>query len=236
MSFARRWAGSLIGLWWRLIRFGFRLLYNELAFTYDTVSKIVSLGAWRCWQRAAIKHLGVKPGELVLELAHGTGDLQLDLKAAGYLTVGCDLSPYMGRIARAKLLRNGLTAPLVRGRAQRLPFASERFPVVVATFPTSFILEAGTLQEINRVLFPGGRLVVVPNGRFIGGGIVRRFLEWLYRITGQRKGPVEGGLHAELHTRFAEYGFELRFTEEPCPRSVAQVVIAIKHEEVLTTL
>jgi ubiquinone/menaquinone biosynthesis C-methylase UbiE len=236
MSFAKRWGGSLIRLWWRLIRFGFRLLYNEFAFTYDTVSKIVSMGAWRCWQRATIKHLGIEPGGLVLELAHGTGDLQLDLKAAGYLTVGCDLSPYMGRIARAKLLRNGLTAPLIRGRAQQLPFASERFPVVVATFPTSFILEASTLREINRVLLPGGRLVIVPNGKFTGGGILRRFLEWLYRITGQRSGPVESNLHTELHTLFAQYGFELHFAEESCPRSVAQVVIATRRDPVLTTL
>jgi hypothetical protein len=49
-------------LWWGLVRFGFRLLYNEFAFTYDTVSKVVSLGAWRCWQRAALKYLAVPPG------------------------------------------------------------------------------------------------------------------------------------------------------------------------------
>jgi hypothetical protein len=48
---------SAPSLWWRLVRFGFRLLYNEFAFSYDLVSKVVSLGAWRCWQQSALKHL-----------------------------------------------------------------------------------------------------------------------------------------------------------------------------------
>ena len=67
--------------WWALVRFGFRLLYNELAFTYDTVSWVVSLGAWRCWVDAALAHLdGQSP---VLELAHGPGNLHIDLALAG---------------------------------------------------------------------------------------------------------------------------------------------------------
>jgi ubiquinone/menaquinone biosynthesis C-methylase UbiE len=77
-------------LWRRLLRFGFRLLYNELAFTYDMVSAVVSLGAWRCWTRAALRQLA--SDGLILELAHGTGNLQLDLAAAGRRSVGFDLS------------------------------------------------------------------------------------------------------------------------------------------------
>ena len=89
-------------LWWSLVRFGFRLLYNEMAFTYDWVSWLVSFGQWRRWQRAALRYLNARPDELVLELAHGTGSLHLDMRARGYRTIGLDLSPYMGRIASRK--------------------------------------------------------------------------------------------------------------------------------------
>ncbi|NWG16570.1 MAG: methyltransferase domain-containing protein, partial [Chloroflexi bacterium] len=148
-------------LWRRLVGLGFRLLYNELAFTYDWVSVVVSLGAWRCWQRAALPHLGAPPGARVLELAHGTGNLQLDLYALGYMPVGYDLSPYMGRIARRKLSRRGLSPRLARGRAQQLPFAAASFAAVVCTFPTDFIFQPETLRETHRILREDGHLIIV---------------------------------------------------------------------------
>src|SRR5437868_2620777 len=92
-----------------LLRFGFRLLYNEMAFTYDLVSWIVSLGEWRSWQRAALKHLNAPPGSRILEVAHGTANLQLDLRAQGYDSIGLDLSKYMGQIARRKLIKHRIT-------------------------------------------------------------------------------------------------------------------------------
>src|SRR5258708_31450629 len=104
---------GLAGAWWSLVHFGFRLLYNEMAFTYDSVSWIVSMGEWRSWQRAALKHLNVGPGTRVLELAHGTGNLQIDLHAAGLNPIGLDFSPYMGRIARDKLTRHRVPYTLV---------------------------------------------------------------------------------------------------------------------------
>ena len=209
--------------WWKLVRFGFRLLYNEMAFTYDTVSSVVSLGAWRCWQRAALDYLEAQQGDLVLELAHGTGNLQLDLIEAGYQTIGYDLSPYMGRIAKAKLQQQGATARLVRGKAQQLPFPTQTFKAVISTFPTDFIFAPETLREINRILRDDGQLIIVPNGVLTGGGWAEGGMEWLYRITGQR------GEHGNaIAPFFAAYGFDASFHEERCPRSMAQVIVARK--------
>jgi ubiquinone/menaquinone biosynthesis C-methylase UbiE len=220
-----RWIANL---WWGIIHFGFRLLYNELAFTYDIVSKIVSLGSWRCWQRAVLKHFDIEPGALVLELAHGTGDLQIDLINAGYKTIGYDLSPYMGRIAQRKLKRNGLPSTLVQGRAQQLPFADISFDVVVSTFPTEFIIAEETLREVNRVLKDNGRFVIVSVGMFTGGGIIKSFLEWLYRITGQR-----GEIRDEVAAIFVKNGFEIEFVQEKCPRSFVQLIVGVRspHEQ-----
>ncbi len=212
-----------MNLWWRLVRFGFRLLYNEMAFTYDSVSWVVSLGAWRCWQRMSLKYLDLEDGGLVLELAHGTGNLLLDLHTSGYRTVGYDLSAYMGRIARNKLMKRGAPVNLVRGRAQQLPFAPMTFSAVVCTFPTAFIITPETLREVHRVLRADGSFVVVAAGILRKGGVVRSFLEWLYRITGQRE---KSGFDAV--TYLADYGFAAEVFQENCPRSVAHLIVARK--------
>jgi ubiquinone/menaquinone biosynthesis C-methylase UbiE len=209
--------------WWRLVRFGFRLLYNEMAFTYDLVSRFVSLGAWRSWQRTSLNHLPAPETGMILELAHGTGDLEIDLHAAGYRAIGFDLSPHMGRIAQRKLRRQKITPWLVRGKAQALPFADASFTAVVSTFPTDFFIVSETLRDVHRVLQPGGRYVIVVNGVLTGRGISRRFLEWLYRITGQR-----GERSADMIGLFAKYQFDAALHEEACPGSIAQVIVATR--------
>ncbi|MCU0497942.1 MAG: methyltransferase domain-containing protein [Anaerolineae bacterium] len=212
--------------WWSLVRFGFRLLYNELAFTYDWVSRIVSLGAWRCWQRSALKHLPAQG--VILELAHGTGDLQIDLHAAGYHTViGYDLSPYMGRITQRKLTHNGITPRLTRGMAQALPFSNATFDAIVCTFPTPFIFERVTLDELYRVMRPNSRLIIVISGTFTAGGVLIRLLEGLYRITGQRADRSANEiLFQQVIDRFQNTGFQARLTREPCQHSEALVILA----------
>src|SRR6185295_2766775 len=108
-------------------------------------------------------------GARILELAHGTGELEIDLYNAGFRVIGYDLSPYMGRIAQRKLKAQGIKANLVRGMAQKLPFQDGAFSAIVSTFPTNFIFAPETLNEVHRVLQPQGRLVIVPGGSLIGG-------------------------------------------------------------------
>ena len=223
----QRLIASINTAWWSLVKFGFRLLYNEFAFTYDIVSKVVSLGAWRCWQRSGLNHLPPPDAGVILELAHGTGDMQIDLKARGYKRVGYDLSRQMGRIAWRKLARQGISPDLVRGDAQKLPFRTAQFPAVLSTFPTNFILMETTLAEIHRVLKADGLLVVVSNGALVSGGVLRSFLEWLYRITGQREGQDSHAM-AYLHELLDRHGFMLEVVYEHCPRSVATVLIIRK--------
>ena len=211
----------MFSLWWRLIRFGFRLLYNEFAWTYDTVSKVVSLGQWRSWQRAGIPHLNLEQGQSVLELAHGTGNMQIDLLSAGFRPIGLDLSRTMGRIAHRKLRRLGLPANLVRGNAFRLPFGDRSFDAVFSTFPTEFFIQPDTLSEVRRVLKPGGRFVVVINGLLTGRQVSARTLEWLYRITGQR-GPWPD----EPQKHFENAGLTYHYRVEEQPHSQVLMIIA----------
>lgn len=213
----------MANLWWRLVRFGFYLLYNQLAFTYDLVSFIASLGAWRCWQRTALRYLPPPADGLILELAHGTGNLQVDLIQAGYKAMGCDLSPYMGRIAREKLRKAGLPVRLARANASHLPYPSETYAAVISTFPTAFITLPAVLEEIYRVLQPGGLLIIVPGAAFTGGSVFSRLLEWLYRITGQRED------HSFSFTDWLdEAGFESRIALENCPYSQVTLILGRK--------
>jgi ubiquinone/menaquinone biosynthesis C-methylase UbiE len=101
--------------------------------------------------------------------------------------VGLDLSVTMGRHARRRLGRAGLPVPLVRARAQALPFRDEYFDTIVATFPTGFIIDLRTLREATRNLRADGHLVVALGARFEGEGLIASFLTWLYRVTGQNE-------------------------------------------------
>ncbi len=204
----------------RFLRFAFHLLYNQLAWTYDLVAWLVSFGDWAAWRRAAALFLQEGPS---LELAYGTGGLMADLTARGLPLVGLDLSPTMAHLARGRLVGRGLPVRLVRGRAQTLPFPDGAFANVIATFPTDFILASQTLEAIIRVLRPGGRLVIVVVGTLRGPDFPRRFVEWLYRITGQREIPQPGPLE-----RLGAAGFDARWEEASVEGATALVLVATR--------
>jgi ubiquinone/menaquinone biosynthesis C-methylase UbiE len=176
-------------LWWTVVRTMFRLLYGPFAWSYDGVAWLVSLGQWTAWGRVALRYLEGRP---VLELAHGPGHLLATMTREGLAPVGLDLSPQMGRLARRRLRRAGLPLRLVRARAQALPFRDRAFSGVVSTFPTEFILDPRAIGEAVRVLSPEGTLAVVAAARLTGRDPLSAFLEWLYRVTGQRE-PLPRG-------------------------------------------
>ncbi|MCY3914839.1 MAG: class I SAM-dependent methyltransferase [Chloroflexi bacterium] len=209
----------------RIRRFGFRLLYNEMASTYDVVSWIVSLGQWRCWQRSIFPFLGPPKVDAVLELAHGTGDLQVDLLGAGYRTVALDLSPAMGRIAQRKLWRKRLHTPILRADVCRLPLKSSSFAAIVCTFPTAFVFRPDMLAELKRVLTRDGSADFVLTGQLNGGGPVKALIRGVYRVTGQ-KSEMLGEDY--LHDFFGEHGFDAQIELVDCKGSTAQVVMLQK--------
>jgi ubiquinone/menaquinone biosynthesis C-methylase UbiE len=222
-------------MWLRLVRFGFFLLYNHFAWTYDLVSWVVSLGEWRAWTNAGISHLPKHPTQPthVLEIAHGPGHMLLALKKAGFDVVGLDLSPFMGRQAQRRLQKAGLSVPLVQGDVSRLPFNAGIFHHVYSTFPTDFIIAPTTLQAVHRVLQPNGRFVIIPVAQLKGANILVRFLEWLYVITGQRQQPPTTSQHQlanhnPLIIQLQNAGFSVSSEQVNLNRSLVTVVIADK--------
>lgn len=169
-----------------LIKLGFHLLYHQFAWTYDLVAWLVSWGQWAAWRRLAL--LFLQPGP-TLELAYGTGGFFVDLCQHGYHPVGIDVSPYMARLAQRRLQQKQLPPSLCQAAAQKLPFPACYFMNIVATFPTDYIFDPNTLQEIERVLHPQGQLVVVLEGQLRAPYLLQSFLLWLYYITGQPPRP-----------------------------------------------
>ncbi len=217
--------------WQRLVRFGFYLLYNQMAWTYDVVSWLVSLGEWRHWQLAALPYLtGSRAGQSILEIGHGPGHLLLELAAAGKNVVGLDLSPHMGRIARQRLERAGYQAQLIQGNVQRLPFLDGSFDAVLSTFPTDFIVDPATLSAVHRVLGENGRFVIIPAAHLTGKGIIHRLIDSLFRLTGQQKAAVEmeTAVWQPLQQQFARAGFETTIKQIQRPHSSITLIMAQK--------
>ena len=218
-------------IWIRFVKLGFRLLYNEFAWTYDLVSWSVSLGEWRKWQRAALPFV---TGNMVCELGHGPGHMLLALQNLGVEVIGVDLSSYMGRQARKRTQR---TVPLVQSAVQALPFATAVFDTILSTFPTDYIVDPATLASVHRLLKADGRFIIVPEGHLNGQGVLIRFIDWLYTITGQRNDvfTVDDGrywpgdaLWAPIRQHFQAAGFTITIEHIHLPRSGATVIIAEK--------
>ena len=208
-----------------LIKTGFYLLYHQMAWSYDLVAWIVSFGQWPAWRRLALQFM--RPGP-ALELAYGTGAFFVDMLDCGYRPVGIDASPFMARIASNRLRKNNHDLHLSQARAQALPFPNNTFTNVVATFPTDYILEGETLAEIYRVLrdptpnFPS-RLIVVAEGQLRGPWPIRPFINWLYKVTGQRDTPLEKPM-----APLAQHNFAARWEFVEHSGAAARLIIAEK--------
>ncbi len=207
-----------------LLRWAFDLLYHPLAWAYDGIAWLVSLGRWQEWGKTALPHMRGR----VLELGSGPGHLQVAMGRRGWLAFGLDESRQMVTMAGRRLRRAGLPLRMVRARAQALPYPDSSFDTVVATFPSDYILEREMLGEVWRVLSPTGMLVVVPMVWFTGTQCVYGWLRRLFEWTGQSQ-AIEV-VWPRLATRLESLGFRARYELVEMDVSRVLVVLAEKQE------
>ncbi len=176
----------------RLAQRFFEALYGPAVPLYDWVSRVGFAGEWSRWQRTALRFIRQGP---TLEIGPGTGDLLPLLLEHGLAPCGLEPSPRMIARARRKLARRGVAPPppIVRGRAEALPFGDARFGAVVATFPSPYILRPATWAEIARVLRPGGDVAIVMGGDLAPHGLGRAARARVYRILYGGQGQRRGG-------------------------------------------
>lgn len=222
-----------------LLRFFFRLLYHQFAFTYDLVAATVSMGRWKDWVLSVVPFV---EGNRVLEIGHGPGHLQRALLGRGLTAVGLDESPQMGRLAQRNLsgfLKSNSNRSnshdfayaqisLTRGLSQYLPFPTESFDTIVSTFPAAYIFDSRTLVEAQRVLALNGRFVILPGATILGRGILDRAMALLFRITGQTPPDVSDILQEQTREPFAKAGFHVEVHELNIRSSLVFILVATK--------
>jgi ubiquinone/menaquinone biosynthesis C-methylase UbiE len=206
-----------------LLRTAYSLLYHQFAWKYDLVADAVSLGHWKDWVRVVLPHLDGR----VLEIGYGPGHLQLAMQAQGLTVFGVDESRQMVRLVGRRLRKKGLLPGLSRGYAQYLPFCRQAFDCVVSTFPSEYIFAPQTLNEVRRVLVPGGKLVIVPMAWITGRSPWERVLAWLLRLVGEAPGKP-GRLPEAARERFARAGFQVRSELVKMEGSEVLVVVSRK--------
>jgi len=130
-------------------------LFATIAARYDLITRLLSFGQDQAWKKRVVDLAGVTAADSVLDLACGTGDLAARSAARGARVVGLDLTPRMLTLARER--RAG--SQLIAGDMCFLPIAGGQFSVVTVGYGLRNVPDLpSALDEIHRVLAPGGRL------------------------------------------------------------------------------
>lgn len=135
-----------------------RRLFTTIAPRYDLITRLLSYGRDQAWKARLVAMAAVRPGETALDVACGTGDVAIRLRAAGARVTGLDLTPAMLQVARRRADAAGLAC--IAGDIGALPFADATIDLVTAGYALRNVpdLDAG-LRELARVVRPGGRLL-----------------------------------------------------------------------------
>ncbi len=137
-------------------------VFNRVAERYDLMNDLMSLGLHRLWKAFAVSVARIRPGERVLDVASGSGDLARAIAARGAEVWMSDINGPMLARGRDRMLDAGRMVPAVRCDAERLPFADRTFDCVSVGFGLrNMTHKDAALAEMARVLKPGGRLLVL---------------------------------------------------------------------------
>ena len=146
-----------------------RGVFDSVASKYDLMNDLMSLGAHRAWKAYAVAVANVRPGDKVLDIAAGTGDLARAFArraGPGGTVVHTDINEAMLRTGRDRLLDDGLVLPSSVCDAERLPFRTGSFDLASVAFGLrNMTHKERALAEMCRVLRPGGRLLVLEFSR-----------------------------------------------------------------------
>ena len=228
--------------------------FNSIARQYDSMNTILSFGLQHLWKRAAIRDLGLKPGDRVLDVCGGTADLSI--LAAGEigpegLAILYDINRAMIDAGKPKVARASLTSKTwyVQGDAEKIAFRDDQFEAAMVGFGIRNLTRMQNgLEEMYRVLKPGGKLMClefsIPTSSWF---------RWLYDLYSFRIMPFAGKLLAgsreaytylpesirrfplpeELAAFLQRIGFS-NVTYRPLTNGIAVIHVGVKAEHTYT--
>lgn len=158
-------------------------VFNSVAEKYDLMNNLMSLGLHHLWKRFAIEIIHVRPGQFVLDLAGGSGDLTKLLSYKVGLqgkVILADINAAMLRVGRNRLLDAGLCLNIgvVQANAEALPFADNSFHCITMGFGLRNVTDQEqALCAIYRVCKPGGKILILEFSTAILPGL-KFFYDW----------------------------------------------------------
>jgi ubiquinone/menaquinone biosynthesis C-methylase UbiE len=166
----------------------FAALYDQLAPAYDTISTLAFAGEWSVWGETAARFADRTP---IVEIGCGAGHTLAWLGHRGMVAFGIDSARPMLAQARRRAIGR-----LAQGRAASLPLRSASVGTLLSIFPTSYILEPATWREAERVLVPGGRLIVLTHAWLAPDSPRRAILAGCHRLLYGAASPTPPRLPA----------------------------------------
>ncbi len=146
-----------------------RGVFDSVASRYDLMNDLMSAGLHRAWKAYAVMVANLQPGQQVLDIAGGTGDLAKAFServGSGGRVILSDINEAMLRTGRDRLIDAGCALDCVVCDAELLPFADASFDLVSVAFGLrNMTHKDAALKEMNRVLKPGGKLLVLEFSR-----------------------------------------------------------------------
>ena len=175
-----------------------RGVFDSVATRYDLMNDLMSMGLHRIWKRLAVFIVGARPGDRVLDLAGGSGDLTRllarDVGANGEVVI-LDINRSMLEVGRDRLIDRGTAGNVrfVQADAESLPFPARSFDLVTMAFGLRNVTrKERALAEMQRVLKPGGTAHVLEFSQ-VGSPLLSK----LYDLYSFRLLPKIGSLVAK---------------------------------------
>jgi len=198
-------------------------VFHSVAKRYDLMNDVMSLGIHRVWKRYTLEIAAPQPGERILDLAGGTGDLAGSLSrrvGADGAVVLCDINASMLEIGRSRLTDRGIAGNVsyVQADAEQLPFSDGSFDCITIAFGLRNVTRKdAALRSMLRVLRPGGRALVLEFSRpanwlapfydwysfnvlpRLGRALAGDASSYRYLAESIRKHPDQDTLKAQMH-------------------------------------